>query len=119
MWRSCLWLWSVVRYKIRAFSYSSLSTQFLEDRWLAWASMPWHVGIIIILLGHILAFSVPGLWSAMVSVPVFLFSVEALGVLAAVLSLLGLVILLIRRFVNARLQAVTSHLDVVVLLIFR
>ena len=108
---------SVVRYKIRAFSYSSLSTQFLEDRWLAWASMPWHIGIIIILLGHILAFSVPGLWSALVSVPVFLFSVEALGVLAAVLSLLGLVILLIRRFVDARLQAVTSHLDVVVLLI--
>ncbi len=108
---------SVVRYKIRAFSYSSLSTQFLEDRWLAWASMPWHIGIIVILSGHILAFSVPGLWSALVSVPAFLFGVEALGVLAAILSLLGLGILLIRRFVDARLQAVTSSLDVLVLLI--
>lgn len=108
---------SVARYKIRAFSYSSLSSQFLENRWLAWASMPWHIGIIIVLLGHIVAFAFPGLWSALVSVPAFLFAVEALGVLAAFLALLGLIVLLIRRFVDARLQAVTSYLDVVVLLI--
>ena len=70
---------SFIRYKFRAFSYSSLSTQFLEDRWLAWASLPWHLGIILILLGHLLAFGLPGVWSALVSIPTFLLAVEALG----------------------------------------
>ena len=110
-------LGSVIRYKLRAFSYSSLSTQFLENRWLAWASLPWHVGIILVLSGHFLAFAFPALWSALVSIPAFLAVVETLGILSALLCLLGLVILLIRRFVDARLQAVTSYLDVVVLLI--
>lgn len=108
---------SLLRYKLRAFSYSSLSTQFLEDRWLAWASLPWHVGIIVILLGHLLAFAFPGIWSALVAVPEFLFALEATGIFAALLCLISLIIFLTRRFINARLQAVTSHLDVVALLI--
>lgn len=108
---------SFIRYKFRAFSYSSLSTQFLEDRWLAWASLPWHLGIILILLGHLLAFGLSGVWSILVSIPTFLLIVEALGIFSALLCLVSLVILLIRRFVDAKLQAVTSYLDVVVLLI--
>ena len=108
---------SFIRYKFRAFSYSSLSTQFLEDRWLAWASLPWHLGIILILLGHLLAFGFPGVWSVLVSIPTFLLAVEALGFFSALLCLVSLVILLVRRFVDARLQAVTSYLDVVVLFI--
>lgn len=108
---------SVLRLKVRSFSYSSLSTQFLEDQWLAWASMPWHIGIGIVLLGHLLAFCFPGLWLSLVANPVFLFAVEVVGVLCAFLCLFGLLILLVRRFVDAKLQAVTNHLDVVALLI--
>lgn len=108
---------SIARYKMRAFSYSSLSTQFLEDRWLIWASLPWHFGILIILTGHILAFAFPSLWSALVSVPLFLGAVETLGIFCAILCIVSLVILLIRRFVDAKLQAVTSYLDVIVLLL--
>jgi nitrate reductase gamma subunit len=108
---------SILRYKLKPFSYTSLSTQFLEDRWLAWASMPWHIGIGVILLGHLVAFSLPGLWSALIANPVFLITVEAIGVLCSILCIIGLVILLIRRFIDAKLQAVTSHLDVLALLI--
>jgi len=108
---------SILRFKVNAFSYSSLSTQFLEDRWLAWASMPWHIGIIVILTGHVLAFSFPGLWTTLVSEPAFLLTVEVIGAVCALLCILGITILLIRRFVDAKLQAVTNHLDIVVLLI--
>lgn len=107
----------VVRFKMRQFSYSSLSTQFLENRWLAWASLPWHAGIMIVLAGHLLAFIFPGAWSALVSMPTFLFTVETIGILASFLCLISLFIFLIRRFVDAKLQAVTSYLDVVALLI--
>ncbi len=108
---------SVARYRMRVFSYSSLSTQFLENRWLAWASLPWHIGIIIILLGHVVVFLFPGVWAALVTIPAFLLGVEALGVLCALLCLAGLTVLLARRFVDAKLQAVTSYLDVAILLI--
>lgn len=108
---------SIVRYKMKVFSYSSLSTQFLEDRWLAWASLPWHLGIIIVLLGHLLAFVFPAAWTILVSIPGFLITVEVIGLIGAFLCLFGLLIFLIRRFVDARLQAVTSFLDVAILLI--
>ena len=108
---------SILRFRINAFSYSSLSTQFLEDRWLAWASMPWHIGIIVILTGHLLAFSFPGVWTTLAAEPVFLITVEVVGALCAFLCLFGVLILLVRRFVDAKLQAVTNHLDIVVLLI--
>lgn len=110
-------LGSIARYKLRAFSFSSLSTQFLEDRWLVWASLPWHLGIVVILLGHVMAFAVPGIWMSIVSVPVLLGVVEAIGVFCAILCIFSLVILLVRRFVDSKLQAVTTHLDVLVLLI--
>lgn len=108
---------SIARYRYSPFSYSSLSTQFLEDRWLAWASFPWHFGILIILLGHILAFTFPSIWSSFVANPIFLLAVEILGIVCALLCIFGLVILLVRRFVDSKLQAVTNHLDVLVLLI--
>lgn len=110
-------LGSIVRHKLRAFSYSSLSTQFLEDRWLAWASLPWHIGISVVLLGHLVAFSVPGFWSSLVSVPGFLLTVELIGIFCSILCIFSLIVLLVRRFVDAKLQAVTSHLDIVALLI--
>ncbi|MBP9854163.1 MAG: respiratory nitrate reductase subunit gamma [Candidatus Omnitrophica bacterium] len=110
-------LGSILRFKMREFSYSSLSTQFLEDRWLAWASLPWHVGIIVVLMGHVLAFGFPSLWSALVSVPTFLLIVEAMGIFSAILCLFSLIIFLTRRIVDSKLQAVTSLLDMAVLLI--
>lgn len=107
----------VIRYKLRTFSYSSLSTQFLEDRWLAWASLPWHVGIVLVLLGHLLAFLFPKVWLNLMAISVFLMAVETLGIFSALLCLSGLVIFLIRRIIDAKLQVVTSFLDVVVLLV--
>lgn len=108
---------SIIRYKFKPFSYSSLSTQFLENRWLAWSSLPWHIGIMVILLGHLAAFGFPGIWSALTSIPVFLLIVESIGVFASLLCIASLIILIIRRFVDARLQAVTNHMDVAVLFI--
>ncbi|MCG3176610.1 MAG: hypothetical protein MOGMAGMI_01568 [Candidatus Omnitrophica bacterium] len=108
---------SWVRYRTHAFSYSSLSTQFLEDRWLLWASAPWHAGIIVVLLGHLAAFAVPGWWTAFMATPAFLTVVESVGLLCGWMCLGGLVIFLVRRFVNARLQAVTTLADVLVVLV--
>lgn len=105
---------SVVRYRRDRFSYSSLSSQFLESRRLLWGSVPFHAGILVLLVGHLLPLLMPATWIQLTAHPPFLYAVEAVGVAAAVLAAVGLAVLLVRRVTSGRLQAVSSVLDVVV-----
>jgi len=52
----------VYRYANAQFSFSSLSSQFLENRALFWGSVAWHYGIVLILLAHLAALLFPGSW---------------------------------------------------------
>lgn len=108
---------SVYRYRANPFSYSALSSQFLESRGLPWGTIPWHAGILILLVGHVIPVLAPGAWQALVSFPPFLIAVEALGVAAAVLAIVGLFVLMVRRVTTARLQQISSSFDVIVLLL--
>ena len=87
---------------------SARSSQFLEDRQLLWGSTPWHIGILVVLLGHIIAGFLPRVWSSILTVPGALFAIEALGVACSLLALTGLGILIYRRITSARIQAVTT-----------
>lgn len=106
---------TALRYATNRFSISSLSSQFLEDRWLGSGSLPWHIGILIVFAGHLVAFVAPVSWRSVLSQPVVLQSAEIIGLAAASACLLGLVVLLIRRILLARLQRVTTIADFVVL----
>lgn len=108
-------LGSIWRFRTQRFSYSALSSQFLEDRQLLWGSGPWHVGIFIVLAGHALAFLLPGVWSSLVSNSTVLIGVEVLGMAAALLALIGLAVLAFRRLSNSRIQAVTTTVDLAIL----
>ncbi|OGI06507.1 MAG: respiratory nitrate reductase subunit gamma [Candidatus Melainabacteria bacterium RIFCSPLOWO2_02_FULL_35_15] len=105
----------IYRFNSDKYSISSLSSQFLEKEKLLWGSVPWHIGIIVILLGHIVAFTMPSFLHALVSNVRILYTFEAIGLTFALFALCGLVILFIRRLRNARIQAVTSNMDLVVL----
>ena len=70
---------SIYRAVFRPFTISSLSSQLLERRKLYWGSISLHYGIIIVLLGHLLALILPRglvLWN---SVPVRLYLLEFTG----------------------------------------
>jgi nitrate reductase gamma subunit len=108
---------SIYRYRTQRFSYSSLSSQFLESSHLRWGSMALHVGILILVIGHLVPFLVPGLWQALTANYTFLITVEVIGVIAAFLALVGLFVLVFRRAVSARVSAVTSTADFLVLLL--
>lgn len=105
---------SVVRYRRDRFSFSALSSQFLESRRLLWGSVPFHLGILILFVGHLVPFLAPGIWRELTSREPFLYAVEAVGVAAAVLTVAGLAVLLVRRVTAGRLQPVTTVLDLVV-----
>ncbi|MBI3011429.1 MAG: respiratory nitrate reductase subunit gamma [Candidatus Omnitrophica bacterium] len=105
----------IYRYVTDRFSYSSFSSQFLENRMLFWGSVPWHYGILIILLAHLLAFLFPKSWTALISVPVRLYVLEVAGLALAVVTIAGLALLILRRLLNPRVFVVTSGMDWVLL----
>lgn len=101
----------ISRYVTDRFSYSSLSSQFLENRTLFWGSTSWHYGILIILLAHLGALVFPGAWAVLIAVPVRLYVLEVTGLALALLALVGLVMLIVRRVRYARVRVVTSVAD--------
>jgi len=105
----------VYRYFYDRFSYSSLSSQFLENRQLFWGSIPWHYGIVIILLTHLFAILFPIVWASLVGDLVRLYVVEVTGLVLGFLSIVGLVLLIVRRIVRPRLLVITSVMDWVLL----
>ncbi len=106
---------SIYRIKKEPLTYSSLSSQFLENHGLMWGSLPWHLGILLILLAHLFAFLFPGFWQTITSNQILLLAIEAIGFSLSILCLIGLVILSIRRLTSPRIQAVTTPMDLLVI----
>ncbi len=103
------------RYLKDRFSYSTQSSQFLENRALFWGSVPWHYGIVIILLAHLLALLFPDSWARLIGAPVRLYVLEVTGLALAVMTIVGLALLILRRLRNPRAFVVTSAMDWVLL----
>jgi len=105
------------RYWQKGFSYSSLSSQFLEGKQLFVGSVPWHYGLLVVLMGHLVAFLFPRHLLAWNNVPVRLYVLEVSALACGLLTLSGLVILAVRRLWFPRIRAVTSAMDVIILLV--
>lgn len=105
---------SITRYRKEPFTFSSLSSQFLESKKLFWGSVPFHIGIILLFFGHLTGLLFPSsvmLWNAL---PIRLFILEATAFGAAILCILGLTLLIVRRASNSRLRANTTVGDILV-----
>lgn len=107
----------VYRYFSDRFSYSSLSSQFLENRQLFWGSVPWHYGILLILLAHLLAALFPGAWAGLMGNPLRLYVLEVTGWGLALMTIVGALLFILRRVGNSRLLAVTSAVDWLLLVV--
>lgn len=102
------------RYKTNAFTYSSLSSQFLEGRGVRMPVLLFHWGILGLFVLHLLAFCFPSVVLAWNGDPVRLAVHETLGLTFGLCVFIGMIGLLLRRILYARLEAVTSRMDVVV-----
>ena len=105
----------VYRYRSNRFSYSTLSSQLLENRTLFWGSVPWHYGIVVVLLAHLLGFLMPGMWASITAAPAALYTIEIVGFAFGLAALVGLCVLFVRRLTMERIRAVTSAMDWVLL----
>ena len=104
------------RYFSNRFSYSSLSSQFLENKQLFWGSVPWHYGILVILAGHLMGWLMPQSILAWNGVPWRLYLLECTGLAFGFLTLWGLLVLIVRRATQPRIRAITTAMDILVLL---
>jgi nitrate reductase gamma subunit len=108
---------SIFRTLYRPFTISSLSSQLLERRKLFWGSISLHYGIILVLLGHLLALLLPRsllLWNA---VPIRLYLLEITGLALGIWATIGLLVLVWRRLGEKKVLAVTTPMDVLVLVL--
>jgi nitrate reductase gamma subunit len=104
---------SIYRYRATKHTYSSLSSQFIEGNQLFWGSMPFHWGILVLFIGHFIAFLIPDTLLAFNSHPLRLLVFEISGFMFALIVLVGILTLFVRRVTNPRLQVVTTRMDLV------
>jgi len=102
------------RYRQRGFTVSSLSSQFLEGNKLFWGTIPFHIGLLVVLTGRLVAFLLPRATLAWNVVPVRLIVLEVSAFAFGLSVLVGLVGLIGRRLTNPRIRAVTTRADVVI-----
>ncbi|MBI1790383.1 MAG: respiratory nitrate reductase subunit gamma [Acidobacteria bacterium] len=105
---------TIQRYRMQSFSYSSLSSQFLENQQHFWGLVPFHYGILAVLTGHILGFLIPREVLLFNSVPLRLYFLEVSGLIFALLTLVGLCAAIARRLSESKIRRVTTTSDWVV-----
>ncbi|MGI9100978.1 MAG: respiratory nitrate reductase subunit gamma [Terriglobales bacterium] len=104
-------LGTIMRYRKAPFTYSSLSSQFMENERHFWGVVAFHYGIIMILFGHLVGLLIPKyilLWN---SVPLRLYVLEISALAFALMTLVGLLGTMERRAHFSRTRRVTSIAD--------
>lgn len=102
------------RYRNSGFTVSSLSSSFLEARQAFWGAVPFHFGLLLVLLAHLVWFLTPSAVLAWNAAPLRLYATEALLLGCALCTLWGLAVLLRRRLTSSRLRVVTTPVDLAV-----
>ena len=112
-------LGSLLRYDREQYSWKTGSSQMLSNKNFRIASVLFHVGIIMILLGHFAGLVIPyELWHLLgVSLEVKQIIAMGVGGLFGVLCFVGLTMLVKRRLFDPRVKATSSLMDTGILLL--
>lgn len=103
----------IFRYRYDQFGWTSRSSQTYENRLLRWGSPMFHYGILMVLGGHVVGLLVPKEWLEFFGVTEHVYHLGAtwLGSVAAVLTIVGLTILIYRRRLTTRVLLATTVMD--------
>jgi nitrate reductase gamma subunit len=104
---------TIQRYRNQAFTFSSLSSQLLENKNHFWVMVPFHYGILTVLAGHIVAFLVPRSILAWNGHPIRLYILEITALSAGLLAVVGMIGMIVRRISNPKVRVVTSRIDTI------
>lgn len=116
---SVLVLGSLIRYDREQYTWKASSSQLLEKQQLRRGSIPFHIGILGIFVGHFVGLLTPHQVWDFLGISPGLKQVVAIvaGGIFGLVCLYGLVILLNRRLNNARVRASSTTMDILILLV--
>ena len=112
-------LGSIIRYDREPYSWRAGSSQLLRRKQLVWGSVLFHVGVIIIFLGHLVGLLTP--------IQIF----DAIGIsheakqtlaivaggIAGVMAIIGATLLVHRRLFDARVRSASSNSDTIIIIL--
>lgn len=110
---------SVIRYDREPYSWRAGSSQLLRRKQLMIGSIMFHLGVLVIFLGHVGGLLTPiAIWDAL-GVPHGAKQLLAMvaGGIAGVIAIIGATLLIHRRFFDARVRAASSFSDNLVILL--
>ena len=110
---------SVIRYDREPYSWRAGSSQLLRRRQLMIGSVLFHLGVLVIFLGHVGGLLTPiAIWDAL-GVPHGAKQLLAIfvGGVAGVIAIIGATLLIHRRFFDARVRAASCFSDNMVILL--
>ncbi|MCM3782218.1 respiratory nitrate reductase subunit gamma [Neobacillus mesonae] len=101
------------RYQTDQFGWTAKSSELLEKKKLRLGSNLFHIGIILVFFGHVGGLLVPKSWMSALGVSEHFYHLMALtiGTIAGILTLIGCIILVIRRFSDVRIRRTSSFGD--------
>ncbi len=107
---------SIYRYETDQYSWKSSSSQLLRKDYLFWASNLFHLGIIFLFFGHFFGLLTPkGVYSYFITPEKKQIVAMYSGGVAGLFCLVGLVMLLYRRFIDSRVRSLSNISDVLIL----
>lgn len=109
---------SWVRFDHDAYSWRSGSSQLLSGKWMRMGSNLFHIGVIVILIGHFVGLLTPkALYEPFITSGQKQLLAMVVGGVFGVICFVGLTILLARRLFNPRIRATGSGRDLLVLVL--
>lgn len=110
---------SLIRYDREQYTWKTSSSQLLEKQQLRRGSIPFHIGVLGIFLGHFVGLLTPHQVWDILGISPGLKQIVAIvaGGIFGLIGLYGLVILLNRRLNNARVRASSTTMDILILVL--
>jgi nitrate reductase gamma subunit len=112
-------LGSLLRYDREQYTWRTGSSQLLRRRQMMWGSNLFHVGILVIFVGHAAGLLLPVSFFEMlgISKPAKQLMAIIVGGIAGVACLIGIALLTHRRLFDSRIRATSSFGDIAILLL--
>ena len=108
---------TIARYERDPFTWKTSSSQLLRRRQLVWGSILFHVGILVVFLGHLVGLLTP-IWifdTIGISHSAKQLMAVVVGGIAGVMALAGGILLFHRRWTDPRIRRTSSFWDMTVL----
>lgn len=109
----------IYRYKKDRFGWTAKSSQFLEQNRLQLASNLFHYGIIFVFFGHVAGLLIPKQWFDVIGITSDLYHFGAIwfGGFAGIITVIGGLLLFLRRVFVKRIERNSSPTDFITLIL--